>query len=316
MDRTMKVWDAQTGQEVCSLSGHTGPVRGLAFCPDRPLLASVSQRPPEEHAAMSGEVKLWDTRIWREILSPGLVSGNPELVGVAFRSDGRRLASLEEHQIVVWDTATRTPIRTLLMDHNFIQTAVAFGPGGRVASSGVDGTVQLWDLSAREEVSPFAALVLPRPGLGRLLDAWQATTGLPTHVIAAHKSRAMAVAFSPDGVTLASAGLDGTIKFWDARTFQWLDTLRGHLGGIHSLAFRADGKRLASAGSDAVIRVWDVATRRPVLVLRGHTDAIYAVAFSADGRSLASGGWDKTVKIWDVGLEAESRHRAAAGPDD
>src|SRR5260370_27241805 len=45
MDRTIKVWDALTGQEIRTLTGHTGPVRGLAFSPDGLQLASVSLAP-------------------------------------------------------------------------------------------------------------------------------------------------------------------------------------------------------------------------------------------------------------------------------
>jgi WD40 repeat protein len=315
LDRTMKVWNALTGQEIRTLTGNGGPVRGLAFHPDGRLLASASQA-PEEPPEATGGVKHWDTQTWRELPSLDLKGVDADF-GLAFRPDGRRLAATDGGwHVLIWDTATGTRVRTLRTANTFNCISIAFGPGAHLASSTVEGTVVIWDLSARAEVGPFAALLAPPLGLGRLFEVWRATTSLPTYVLPAHKGRAMCVAFSPDGAYLASAGVDGTIKLWDARTNRLVGTLRGHLGGVHSLAFRPDGKRLASAGSDAAIRIWDTATHRELFTLRGHTDAIYAVAFSPDGRSLASGGWDKTVKIWDAGPLAESRFRAAAGPDE
>jgi WD40 repeat protein len=205
--------------------------------------------------------------------------------------------------------------------------SASFSPEGRSSAtpapaqvsagtdSAADGSVQVWDLSARQEIRLYAPLVLP-PGITSLAHIWRATTEVPTPVLRAHQGRATYVAYSPDGAYLASAGLDGKVKLWDARTYQLVDTLRGHKGGVHYLAFRPDGKRLATAGSDAVVRIWDVATRREVLTLPGHTDAIYALAYSPDGRTVASGGWDGTVKLWDMESLPEAPRGNADGPDD
>jgi WD40 repeat protein/serine/threonine protein kinase len=314
MDGTLKVWDALTGQEIRTLTGHIGAVRALAFSPDGLQLASTSWAPDEPPDGIA-ELKLWDTKTWREITSPGL-KGDDANLGVTFRPDGRRLVVAEGDTAVLWYTATGTFIRSLLAPNSFYSTAVACGPGDRVAASGVQGSIQVWDLSVCREVGPFAALVLPPPGLGRLVDVWYATTALPVHTLLAHRGRAMCVAFSPDGAYLASAGLDGAVRLWDAKTFGPVGPpLRGHLDGICSLAFRPDGKRLASAGGDAMIQVWDLATRLPVLTLHGHTDRIMAVAYSPDGRYIATGSWDKTVKIWDADPLPEARRQVAARPD-
>jgi WD40 repeat protein/serine/threonine protein kinase len=313
MDGTIRVWDAVTGRWIRTLTGHRGPVRGLAFRPYGRLLASVSQAPLESPDA-GGDVKLWDTNTWQEIPGPDL---KDDMFGVAFRSDGKRLAAVQVETVMVWDMATCKPVCTLQPEYPFTLTCVAFGSEGRIASSGVDGSVQVWDRSARQEIGLFAPLVLP-PGITSLAHIWRATTEVPTRVLLrAHQSRAMCVAFSPDGAYLASAGLDEKVKLWDARTYRSVGRpLRGHRGHVNSLAFRPDGKRLASAGSDAVVRIWDVAARREVLTLSGHTDAIYALAFSPDGRYVASGGWDGTVMLWDMELLPEARRRPAAGPDE
>jgi WD40 repeat protein/serine/threonine protein kinase len=309
-DRTCKIWDVRTGQELRTLTGHTSAVRCLAFSPDGMQLASGSQARDGSPDAR-GELKLWDTKTWEEKLSLDPNGCDDGIFGVAFRSDGRRLAAAVDDAVVVWDTKNGARVRTF-QGECFVLSGVAFGPDGRLASSDMPGTVQIWDLSVADELSPLALLLQP-PGLDSVLSIWQATTGLPKKVLTAHQSRAMAVAFSPgdEGGYLASAGMDGIVRLWDARTFAPIDpSLREHRGSVHSLAFAPDGQRLASAGSDGVIRVWDVTTRRVVLRLRGHSNAIYALAFSPDGKRLASGGWDETVKIWDVEPSSEARRRA------
>ena len=65
-----------------------------------------------------------------------------------------------------------------------------------------------------------------------------------------------AVAFSPDGATLASAGDDATVRLWNAKSGAALAVLTGHASPVNDVVFSHDGDSLASAGADATIRVW------------------------------------------------------------
>src|SRR5437588_2103133 len=73
-----------------------------------------------------------------------------------------------------------------------------------------------------------------------------------------HSNDVRAVAFSPDGKTLASGSFDMTIKLWDVTSGTQLRTLTGHSGTVDSVAFSPDGKTLASGSNDNTIKLWDV----------------------------------------------------------
>ena len=111
-----------------------------------------------------------------------------------------------------------------------------------------------------------------------------------------------AIAFSPDGHTLASADFNGVIQLWDTRTRMRLGgPLRGQTGEIWSVAFSPDGKTLASASHDGTVRLWDVPSRTSLGRLPvENTGVVTSVAFSPHGRILAFGGQDGRLQLWDV----------------
>ncbi len=122
-----------------------------------------------------------------------------------------------------------------------------------------------------------------------------------------HSNVVHAVAFSPDGRTLASASEDNSIKLWDVIVRREVRTVAAHSNGANAVAFSPDGRTFASGGGDNQVKLWDAASGRELYDLAGHSGRIYSVAFSPDGRVLASASGDHSVKLWDVAAGRELR---------
>jgi hypothetical protein len=115
----------------------------------------------------------------------------------------------------------------------------------------------------------------------------------------------VAVAFSPDGKTLAAGGSYRGIRLWEVATGRQRARFVGRAPRIRSLAFAADGRTLAAGGwqdgQPALVELWDLTTGWKRALLRGDADAVTSVAFTPDGRTLAAAeGPDTAIRLWDV----------------
>jgi WD40 repeat protein len=317
-DSTVKVWDAQTGQERLTLKGHTAPVTSVCFSPDGRRLASASG---------DKTVKVWDAQTGQEQLTlKGHTSG---VESVCFSPDGRRLASSSEGvsrgEVKVWDAQTGQEQLTFKGHTNRV-LCVCFSPDGRrLAGTSRDQTVTVWDAQTGQEAltlkghTSWVESVCFSPDGRRLASAshdqtvkvWDAQTGREALTLKGHTQAVASVCFSPDGRRLASASEDQTVKVWDAQTGQEALTLKGHTQPVASVCFSPDGRRLASASHDGTVRVWDAQTGQEQLTLKGHTGPVWGVCFSPDGKRLASASGDRLsgtpreVKVWDAQMGQE-----------
>ncbi len=195
-------------------------IYALAAAPDHRLLALGSG---------SGTILLTDT----EGVESGTLfrDGRGSVSSVAFSADSRRLVSVSPtRSIEVWDVTQRRQLQDFTR-HNGIATEAVFLDGGRrVLSCGGDGTLRQWDVVSGTEVwrghVPGDAAILSLTvdsaeklaatahGDGRIIF-WDLIDAEMLDDLPAHAQAVTRVRFSPDGMSLASAGLDGMIRIWD-----------------------------------------------------------------------------------------------------
>ncbi|KAL2803394.1 putative wd40 protein [Aspergillus granulosus] len=260
-DKTIKLWDPNTGELRQTLKGHSGWVTSVTFSPDGQLLASGS---------FDKTIKLWDPNTGE--LYQTLKGHSNEVNSVTFSPNGQLLASGSKNKIIkLWDPNTGE-LRQTLKGHSGSVNSVTFSPDGQLLASGSeDKTIKLWD-----------------PNTGKLRQTLEG-----------HSNSVTFVAFSPDGQLLASGSEDRTINLWDPNTGELRQTLNGYYNWVTSVAFSPDGQLLASGSEDKTIKLWDPNTGELRQTLEGHSNSVTFVAFSPDGQLLASGSEDKTIKLWD-----------------
>lgn len=111
---------------------------------------------------------------------------------------------------------------------------------------------------------------------------------------------AFALAFAPDGRTLASGDFSGGMTFWDVETGKELNTSRVHTDAIRALAFSPDGETLASGSWDGTIRMSATDTGREVAVITAHAPFVEEVALSPDNNTLASVNRNVNIRLWNA----------------
>jgi WD40 repeat protein len=106
------------------------------------------------------------------------------------------------------------------------------------------------------------------------------------------------LAYSCDGLTLATGHDDGTVRLWDADTGRQRAILTGHAARVRALAFAPHGRQLASGDAAGDIKLWHLPANRQQTTLDGHEGSVTCLAYSPDGATLVSGGADRLVRLW------------------
>ncbi|MEU1204875.1 TIR domain-containing protein [Nocardia sp. NPDC005825] len=173
-------------------------------------------------------------------------------------------------QVKILDTPARNSV-----------TAFAVSPDGRHAASASGGTIQL-------------------------LDAVTGRTTGPTFT-ANNKSPVNCLAYSADGLRLASAGNDGTVQIWDALNGSHIagPFQTGHTA-VMSVAFGPDGRHLAAGVFPDAIQIWNIGAGQQLRTIRS-TDPAWRLAFLPEGKRLVA-TTDSGLQLWDTESGAAVAH--------
>jgi len=300
-DAQVLVWDAESGELHQTLTGHAGRTFGPAFSPDGRTLYTVG---------LDGAAITWDlegSRLLGRPFRAGEGNEVPEDEGdpaptFALSPDGRRLA--------VTQVSGRVAVLELATGQQVFQTPnvggrvldVAWSPDAKeLATAAEQGHVATWSAATGDPIGRSFYGIPPK------LPAAAAEPRL-----AAPTNDVFAIAYSPDGSTLAASAADGRILRWDARSGRQvgkpLSAGRPAVGNAAlDLAFSPDGEKLAAAFAQlgvegGVAVVWRLSDGKELY--RANIDDGYgrgsSVAFSPDGRLLATGGGSGEIKLWDA----------------
>jgi WD40 repeat protein len=278
-DRTIRLWDADTGKELRQFPGHKYGVGALAVSPDGKRLLSSD----------NDTVRLWDVDTGKLLIPLQML--REMVTAVAFTADGPRAVSVnnEKRRLHLWavePTRILTPLAQVALDDEWIQNVALSADARQAITAGAKG-VGVWDLQKQ-----------------RL-----------RHRLTDHKGPVVRAVFSPDGKRAASGGVDETVRIWDVEAGKQLHAFKGPASVLVAFAFDADGARLLSGASGRrdlkfdvrnpvvdprPLRLWETSSGRDLAFFDGPSGAVWAVAFSPDGRYALSGGEQSAVRLWEL----------------
>jgi len=283
-DFSNQTWDVETGMEVVS-PAEKGWNDTHDVSPDGTVLHPRTDYANEKVSILdlrSGELTVTLANNW--VVNPGRA---------VFSRGGGHVAGQDLDSIRVWDVATGAELPTYAISGS----KFALSPNGK-------------HLAVEQRAPGYSGcwIEIRDTATGELVTSMGNGTDPPASCFEAAFMHA--IAFSPDGRSLAVVDVDGVIRLLDIETGDVRATMSGEsdydrplddFGTLSVVVFSPDGKKLIVSTHQNVIRIWDVETGEIVNTFRGHKERIDVMTVSQDGTQLASGGSGNNIKLWNLG---------------
>ena len=261
LDKTLKVWDLTSGEELRTLTGHTDGVAAIVVTPDGRQVISASY---------DKTLKVWDLANGKELRT--LTGHTDWVMAVTVTPDGQLVISgSHDETLKVWELSSGKELQTLTGHIGMVSAVVVTPDGQQVVSASWDGSLRVWNL----------------------------TNGKELRALLGHTKEINAVAITPDGQRVISGSRDETLKIWNLANGKELRTLTGHKGEINAVAVSPDGRWMVSVAM--TMKVWELSSGEALHILtEEYTGGIYAATVTPDGRLVVSASWDGSLKMWDI----------------
>jgi len=258
-DKTLKLWEIATGQEIRTFTGHTHDVYSVAITPNGRFVFSGSYK----------TLKLWEIETGKEIMT--LTGHSHRVECVVITPDGK-FAFSGSRELKLWEIATGNEIRTF-EGQSYGVNSVAVTPDSRFVLSGSnDNTLKLWEIATGREIRTFTGhekdiISIATTPDGRFalsgseneMKLWEIETGKEIDTIPTghNKNWVNSYAITPDGKFGLSGHNDDTLKLWKIETSENIQTFTGHSGGVSSIAITPDGRFALSGSWDNTLKLWE-----------------------------------------------------------
>jgi hypothetical protein len=210
---------------------------------------------------------------------------------LTFTPDGKKLVIGGYHELTIWDAASGK-IEKRIFTRAERAYNMLFLPDGKLVVAGgrpgQEGDVRIYDLGAGKAGNHGGV-----PSLDGVGDK----TVFVKELVQTDDA-ILALALSPDGKKLASAGTDRLLRVWDLPSGKLEYTVENHADWVFGLAFAPDGKHLITGSRDKTAKVWDLSAKESMLTFPDHQNTVYAVAMTPDGTLGISAGEDNQIRQW------------------
>lgn len=341
-DGTIYLWSSDQDRHRTQIRGHEDGVTALSFTPDGKKLISGGEdstiriwKLPENHfpsqsslgtsayaLALSPDNETYAT--WKgdqpiRIIKRGsgkvlveLIDFDGDIQALAFSHDGLTLAASTETDIYLWNLKNGNK-STINTGEDSVDT-LAFSPDGKTIAAGSIDKIQLWDRSTLKKYGMFNGVYTAYSKSGHLISP--AEERYSPMILEEHEAQEIgpltddglvisAIAFNPDGETIALSDITGKILFWSKDYAVTPKPILDHKGYVPTVAFSPDGSIIASGGEDHTIRLWNWRSHEELAVFTRHECTVDALAFSPDGKRLLAVGENNIVYQWDLGLDID-----------